>query len=109
MLGVPNIAGSPTSNQVTPLFWVAKIRPTLELMTTSALLTGLTAKLAPPVNGHCGIGGRQAAARLQQAEGPADVATARLARGTRPEPLNPGPMYWKKSVSLPPQQGQKYW
>ena len=39
-----------------PWFEVAKIRPVLELMTMSLLLTGLTAKLAPPVNGHCGSG-----------------------------------------------------
>ena len=44
------------SNQVMPWFVVEKIRPTLELMTTSLPLTGLTAKLAPPVSGHCGSG-----------------------------------------------------
>ena len=54
--GVAEDAGSPMSNQVTPLFWVAKIRPVLELMMTSALSTGLTAKLAPPPKGHCGSG-----------------------------------------------------
>ena len=61
------------SNQVTPWFVVAKIWPTLELMTISWPLTGLTAKLAPPVNGHCGSGVGQAAAGLEQAEGPADA------------------------------------
>ena len=61
------------SNQVTPSLVVVKIRPALELMTTSWPLTGLTAKLAPPVNGHCGSGVGQAAAGLEQAEGPADA------------------------------------
>ena len=61
------------SNQVTPWSVVEKIRPTAELMTTSLPLTGLTAKLAPPVSGHCGSGVGQAVAGLEQAEGPADV------------------------------------
>ena len=46
----------PTSNQVSPPFEVAKTLPVLELMTTSLPLTGLTAKLAIPLSGHCGSG-----------------------------------------------------
>ena len=69
------------SNQVTPWLVVVKIRPTDELMTMSWPLTGLTAKLAPPRNGHCGSGVGMAAAGLEQAD------------RSRPTPLT-----WKKSV-----------
>ncbi len=72
------------SNQVTPLFWVSKIRPTFELMTTSALSTGLTAKLAPAPNGHWGSGVGRAAGLLEEAEGTADVAAAGLTGGCEP-------------------------
>ena len=45
--------------------------PVDELMTTSLPLTGLTAKLATPANGHCGSGVGRPLDRLEQAEGPA--------------------------------------
>ena len=57
------------SNQVTPSLVVVKIRPTAELITMSWPLTGLTAKLAPPLNGHCGSGVGIAVAGLEQADG----------------------------------------
>ena len=81
------------SNQVTPSLVVAKMRPTAELMTMSWPLTGLTSKLAPPVNGHCGSG----------------VGSPPLA-WSKPD-VRPMPLTWKKSVPVtpPPQQGQKYW
>ena len=56
------------SNHVLPWSVVEKIRPKLELMTTSLLLTELTAKLAPPVSGS-----REAAGLLEQPEGSTKV------------------------------------
>src|SRR5438045_1633749 len=82
---------SPISNQVTPWVSVLKTRPTAELMTIWLLLSELMAKLAPPVNGHWGSG----------------VGNPPLACN-RPK-VRPMPLTWKKLVSPPPQQGQKYW
>ena len=53
-------------------WWRRSGRPT-ELMTMSWPLTGLTAKLAPPVNGHCGSGVGSPSLGLEQAVGPADA------------------------------------
>ena len=83
--------GALISDQKRPWFSVRKIRPTAEVMMIWLLFSGLTAKLAPKVDGHCGSG-----------VGPGFDCWSRP--NVRPTPLT-----WKKSVKLPPQQGHQNW
>ena len=78
------------TNQIWPWFSVAEDPPGLRADDDLLAVSGLTAKFDPPVEGHCGSG-----------VGPALVAWI------RPK-VRPTPLTWKKSVSLPPQQGHQY-
>ena len=78
---MPKTAGSPISNQVTPLFVGGEDPADAGADDDVGAVDRVDGEVGTAGEGPLRVGSRQGAARLEQAEGPADVAAAGLAGG----------------------------